>query len=201
MPTVLITAFDAYDCWEQNSSWLTLIELTRSLPDRPAVTTRRYPVDLQAMRDRLAVDLETNYDYAIHLGQAPGRGRIELEAISVNVAGSQDQIPDGFGVLARDGPVAYRSDLPLADWAAKIRKAGIPCQVSYHAGTFLCNGLLYLSNFLAEQKSLTTRSVFVHLPLEVSQVLSDHKDFATMPASTMAAAVRLILDELVGELE
>jgi len=39
MPTVLITAFDAYDAWEQNSSWLTLIELTRNLPEQPSVTT------------------------------------------------------------------------------------------------------------------------------------------------------------------
>jgi pyroglutamyl-peptidase len=196
MSTVLVTAFDAYDCWTQNSSWLTLIELTRNLPDRPAVTTRRYPVDFQGMRDRLAADLEANYDYAIHLGQSPGRGRIELEAIGLNVAGVHEQRPDEFGRLVDDGPVAYRTDLPLADWAAKIRKAGIPCRVSYHAGAFLCNATLYLSHFLAEQKALTTRAVFVHLPLDVSQTLGECKDYASMPAATMAIAIQLILDEL-----
>jgi pyroglutamyl-peptidase len=196
MPTVLITAFDAYGHWQQNSSWLALVELTRSLPDRPTVTTRRYPVDFQTMRDRLAADLKGNYDYAIHLGQAPGHGRIELEAVGLNVAGTHEQMPDEFDVLSDDGPVAYRTGLPLADWAAKIRRAGIPCQVSYHAGTFLCNAALYLSHLLAEQNSLTTRPVFVHLPLEVSQALTESKDVATMPATTMAAAIRLILDEL-----
>jgi pyroglutamyl-peptidase len=196
MSTVLVTAFDTYDCWTQNSSWLTLIELTRNLPDRPTVTTRRYPVDFQGMRDRLAADLEANYDYAIHLGQSPGRGRIELEAIGLNVAGAREQMPDDFGRLVDDGPVAYRSDLPLADWAAKIRKAGIPCRVSYHAGAFLCNATLYLSHFLAEQKALPTRAVFIHLPLDVSQTLAECKDYASMPATTMAAAIRLILDEL-----
>jgi pyroglutamyl-peptidase len=105
-------------------------------------------------------------------------------------------MPDEFGCLAEDGPIAYRSDLPLADWAAKIRRAGIPCQVSYHAGTYLCNATLYLSHFLAACKSLTTRPLFVHLPLDVSQALGESKDFPTMPAATMAAAVRLILDEL-----
>jgi pyroglutamyl-peptidase len=196
MSTVLVTAFDSYDCWTQNSSWLTLIELTRNLPDRPAVTTRRYPVDFQGMRDRLAADLEVNYDYAIHLGQSPGRGRIDLEAIGLNVAGADGQMPDEFERLVDDGPVAYRTDLPLADWAAKIRRAGIPCRVSYHAGAFLCNATLYLSHFLAQQKALTTRAVFVHLPLDVSQTLGERKDYASMPAATMAAAIRLILEEL-----
>lgn len=196
MTSVLLTAFDAYEGWDQNSSWLTLIELTRNLPDRPTVTTRRYPVDFQGMRERLAADLDANYDFAIHLGQAPGRGRIELESVGLNIAGELDQRPDEFFRLVEDGPVAYGSDLPLAEWSAKIRKAGIPCQVSYHAGTYLCNATLYLSHFLAEQKSLTTRSVFIHLPLDVSQVLGKRKDFPTTPATTMAAAVRLILDEL-----
>ncbi len=198
MTSVLLTAFDAYGPWDENSSWLTLIELTRNLPDRPTVTTRRYPVDFQAMRECLARDLDANYDFAIHMGQAPGRGRIELEAIGLNVAGKPDQHPDEFFKLAEEGAVAYRSDLPLAEWSAKLRKAGIPCQVSYNAGTYLCNATLYLSHFLAEQKSLTTRSVFIHLPLDVSQVLASRKDSATMTAATMAAAIRLLLDELAG---
>ncbi len=196
MTSVLLTAFDAYGGWDQNSSWLTLIELTRNLPDRPIVTTRRYPVDFQAMRERLAADLDANYDYAFHLGQSPGRGRVELEAIGLNIAGKLEQRPDEFFRLVEDGPVAYRSDLPLADWAAKVRQAGIPCQLSHHAGTYLCNATLYLSHFLAEQKSLITRPLFIHLPLDVSQTLGQCKDFPTMPATTMAAAVRLILDEL-----
>jgi pyroglutamyl-peptidase len=199
MPTVLITAFDAYDCWEQNSSWLALIELTRNLPDQPVVTTRRYPVEFSSMRERLAADLEANYDFALHLGQAPGKGRIELEAIGLNVAGNGAASPGEFGRLIDDGPVAYQSNLPLGDWATKLRKAGIPCQVSHHAGTFLCNATLYLSQFLAQQMALKTRSTFIHLPLDISQALETPRDIATMPAVTMAAAVRLILDEMADE--
>ena len=32
MTTVLITAFEPYDDWPENSSWLALLDLTRDLP-------------------------------------------------------------------------------------------------------------------------------------------------------------------------
>ncbi|MBL7043648.1 MAG: pyroglutamyl-peptidase I [Pirellulaceae bacterium] len=196
MPTVLVTAYEPYDTWQENSSWLTLIELTKSLPETPAITTRLYPVDFAGMRKRLTDDLEGDFDYALHLGQAPGIGNVQLEAVGLNVGGSSEQTPDEYKPLVAEGPVAYRSDLPLVEWADKLRKAGIPSQVSYHAGTFLCNATLYLSHYLAEQKRLKTRSTFIHLPLEISQTLSSSEDFAAMPVGTLVAAVRLILDEL-----
>jgi pyroglutamyl-peptidase len=199
MPTVLITAFEAYDDWVQNSSWLTLIELTRNLPEQPHVTTRRYPVDFAVVEQRLAADLAANYDFALHLGQSPGAGRIELEAVGINVAGNRGQLPDDYRPLVSGGPVAYRSELPLSRWASLIRQAGIPCQVSYHAGTYLCNAALYLSHFLADQQGLKTRSVFIHLPLEVSQTLSTNRNLAGLPVATMSAALRLILRDLASE--
>ncbi len=199
MATVLITAFDAYGEWEQNSSWLTLIELTRNLPRQPHVTTRRYPVDYAMLAERLASDLEAGYDYSLHLGQAPGRRGIELEMIGLNVAGDSNGEADEAAVLAPSGPVAYRSQLPLGRWAARIRQAGIACRVSCHAGTFLCNAVLYLAHYLAEQRGLSTRSTMIHLPLEVSQVSSGERALTALPAATMATAIHQILADMAGE--
>jgi pyroglutamyl-peptidase len=196
MATVLITAFEPYDEWQDNSSWLTLIELTKNLPDVPHITTRRYPVDFQQLRARLAKDLEDNYDFAIHLGQAPGCARIRFEAIGVNVAGPRDAKPEEYRPLVEDGPTAYRTALPLRIWTERLRRAGIPCEVSYHAGTFLCNAALYLSHYLAERQGRTTRSVFVHLPLDVTQTIDRTEEYPAVPRTTLATAIRLILDEL-----
>src|SRR5687768_5035646 len=85
MATVLITAFEPYDRWPENSSWLALVELARDLPVEPRVVTRRYPVDFEAARSRLVDDLAANYDFVLHLGQAPGISRVHLEAIGVNI--------------------------------------------------------------------------------------------------------------------
>ena len=83
MPRVLLTAFEPYDRWKSNASWLALVQLTQHLPDEPQITTRLYPVDFAEMKERLAADLSANFDYALHVGQAPGSSRIQLEAIGL----------------------------------------------------------------------------------------------------------------------
>ena len=196
MKSVLITAFEPYDRWKANSSWLALVQLTQDLPSAPAITTRLYPVEFLTVRQRLEEDLKAGYDYALHVGQAPGSARIQLEAIGLNVGGSSSQSPEQFQPLVGDGPVAYRSGLPLAQWSLKLRRAGIPAQVSYHAGAYLCNAVLYLSCYLAERTRLPTKSAFVHLPLDTSQVVSQAQDLASLPAAASATALRLILEEL-----
>ncbi len=196
MSSILITAFEPYDRWPENSSWLALVELTRELPAGLRVVTRRYPVDFEQTRSRLFEDLASDYDFALHLGQAPGIGRIHLEAIGVNVGGHSSLLPDQFQPLVPEGPAAYHSALPLADWAGQIRQLGIPCQVSYHAGTYLCNALLYLTHHIACEQRLKTRAAFIHLPLAPQQVLCDRLDLPSLPSNQCAEAVRLILTML-----
>jgi pyroglutamyl-peptidase len=197
MPHVLLTAFEPYDRWKANASWLTLVQLTQNFPEQPKITTRLYPVDFAEMKTRLAADLETNFDYSIHLGQAPGSSRIQLEAIGLNIGGSSSQSPDQYRPLVEDGPVAYRTPLPLDDWAVKLRRAGIPAQVSFHAGTYLCNATAYWSHYLTERLALRTKSLFIHVPLDVSQVVNEPHGTPSLPIGISAQAVRLILDELV----
>jgi pyroglutamyl-peptidase len=196
MPRVLITAFEPYDRWKANASWLALVELTYNLPTEPAVTTRLYPVDFAQVQARLAKDLEANYDYALHLGQAPGATRIQLEAVALNIGGGGSQSPDEYRELIAGGPVAYRSPLPLGSWASMLRQAGIPAETSYHAGTYLCNAALYFSCYLAEQMALRTRSALIHLPLDVRQTATQDQHLAALPASLSAAGLRMILDDL-----
>jgi pyroglutamyl-peptidase len=199
MKSVLITAFEPYDRWKTNSSWLALVQLTHDLPREPAITTRLYPVDFPEVKRRLAEDLKANYDYALHLGQAPGSGRIQLEAIGVNVGGSSSQSSDQYRALTDDGPVAYQSTLPLGEWAVMLRRNGMPAQVSYHAGTYLCNATLYLSCYFAERLALQTQSAFIHLPLDSSQTAGLREDMASMPATMSSAALRAILSALVHD--
>jgi pyroglutamyl-peptidase len=198
MATVLLSAFEPYDHWPDNASWLALVELTRELPQGPKIVTRRYPVDFEVARGRLREDLTADYDFALHLGQSPGISRIHLEAFGVNVGGHSSQTADEFQPLVAGGPAAYQSALPLADWAAKIRQLGIPCQVSYHAGTYLCNALLYLTHHFAREQGLKTRAAFIHLPLAPQQVMGLRQDWPTLTSGQCAEAVRVILQEMGG---
>jgi pyroglutamyl-peptidase len=199
MATVLLTAFGPYEHWQENSSWLALVELTKQLPSSPRVTTRLYPVDFGAVREQLQRDLSGDYDFVLQLGQAPGSSVIRLESMAVNIGGGSHQPPEDFQPLIAEGPVAYRSALPLHDWSRKLRQAGIPARVSYHAGTFLCNAALYYVHHFSEQLGKPTRAAFIHLPLAPSQVLHERQDLATMPTEITAAALQLVLRELHDE--
>jgi pyroglutamyl-peptidase len=196
MTKVLVTAFEPYDRFGSNSSWSCLLELTRELPARPTIVTRRYPVDFAQVRRQLETDLAAGYDFALHLGQAPGSARIELETFGVNLGVDPADKHGTPHPLAADGPAAYQSSLPLADWADKLRAAGVPAAVSYHAGTYLCNAMLYWSHYLAERLALTTRSTFVHLPLDLAQAAAEPRETPCLPPTQTAAAIRLILAEL-----
>lgn len=194
MPRILLTAFEPYAEWSENSSWLALMELTRWFDSRGQVVTRRYPVDLVEMTHRLGEDLTAGYDYALHLGQAPGLAAVKLETIAVNAI-------DPENPLVADAPVAYRTSLPMAGWAQRLASDGIPAIASHHAGTHLCNALFYFSQYLADQRGLPTRSGFIHLPLAPQQVaarLPVHSPLASMSLPMMAVALTTILSDLLG---
>ncbi len=199
MTRVLLTAFEPYDVWKANASWLALVDLTSDLPSQPQVTTRLYPVDFDRLRERLASDLAENFDVTLHLGQAPGSGQIQLESIGLNIATGPGELPESGSKLVSDGATAYQSTLPLARWAQQLRSAGIPTQVSHHAGTYLCNAALYLALHHNDDAERHTRSAFIHLPLNPSQVANSARDLPSMSARVVANGLRLILDDLERE--
>lgn len=197
MPRVLVTAFEPFGPWATNSSWLTLEQLTSDLPASPQIVTRRYPVDFAALPALLERDLRENFDAALFLGQASGAAAISIEAIGLNVACEAGDSPDEAQPLVEDGPVAYRTEAPVEQWARGLRAAGIPARVSFHAGTYLCNATLYMAHYLIERLALRTPAVFIHLPLDLSQcVVSPQPHQASMPVEISTAAVRWILAEL-----
>lgn len=182
MTKILLTAFEPYDRWSENSSWLTLIELTKWLDTPSTVVTRRYPVDLQGASDRLQKDLREGFDYAIHLGQSPGSPVIKLESTGLNLRTDHQPIVPG-------GPAAYRSPLELVRLQDRLVAEGIPAEVSNHAGVYLCNAVLYLSQYFAERMGLPTRSMFIHLPLAPHQVARSGAGLPSCDIGMMARAV------------
>jgi len=159
-------------------------------------TSRLLPVDFERVKSILGEELAPNYDFAVHLGQAPGSAKIQLEAIGLNVA--CDRGSNLAERLCDDGPLAYQSNIPLFDWAERIRAAGIPAEVSFHAGTYLCNAVLYLTHYYIQRSELKTRAAFIHLPLDPSQVISEKRDCACLPAALSAKAIRIVLDDLAA---
>jgi len=199
---VLLTAFEPYDQWTTNSSWLVLVEMLKDFPTGGSLVTRRYPVDLPALQEKLKQDLQRDFDVVLNLGQSPGASSIKLEAIALNAAGCLDERGDELDEIVPGGPVAYRSNMPLSRWATLLRANHIPSIISYHAGTFLCNATMYLSHhelqIRAKKRQPKCKVGFVHLPLATEQVASHGQSLPSLPLSTLARAVRLLIEDLQG---
>ncbi|MFG0262166.1 MAG: pyroglutamyl-peptidase I [Novipirellula sp. JB048] len=191
MTRVLLTAFEPYERWTENSSWLALVDLTQWYEGKADLTTRRYPVDLTRMSVQLKKDLQDDYDIAVHLGQSPGATLIQLEVFGLNVR------CDGTPLL-KDAPAAYQSTLPLSRCRNALVEAGIPCEVSHHAGTYLCNAVLYLSQHYSHSFAMKTRSLFVHLPLSPAQAARNEDRLPSMSTPMVSAALAMIIENISG---
>ncbi|MEO0531226.1 MAG: pyroglutamyl-peptidase I [Planctomycetota bacterium] len=193
MARLLLTAFRPFDGWNENASWLALQALMRDLPPSADVTTRLYPVDYDELRPRLAMDLATPYDAVLHIGQASGASSLRLEQFALNASRRRDEPTHAIGQLEVDGPAAYQSTLPLGDWTKRLREAGIPTELSLHAGDYLCNAAMYWSHYLLEAAGRTPNVAFVHVPLDLSQAVASPRDVPSLPAEIAAHALRLMI--------
>ncbi len=188
--SILLTAFDLYDEWEENSSWTALTEYLKEYGVAPDIITRRYPVNFALMKERLEADLQRGVRGVIHLGQRPGTAKLHLEALCVNVAGFTKGTGSEFGSLIEGAPVAYRSQCPLGLWCDSLQRSGVPAEVSYHAGTYLCNAIMYLSHYWFAARSLNVPVVFVHTPLTIAESERTDGRFPGMQNHLLAEGVR-----------
>ena len=67
--------------------------------------------------------------------------------IGINLADAR--IPDNAGEqpadepLQADGPTAYFATIPVNAMVQNVREHGLPCHVSFTAGTYVCNCVMY----------------------------------------------------------
>ena len=166
MKKLLITGFDPFGGETVNPSW----EAVKLLPDVVGdyqITKMEIPTvfSLAAHRVLAAAD-EMKPDVILCVGQAGGRSAVTPEVIGINL--QEARIPDNFRnqpvntPVIPDGPAAYFSTVPVREMVNAIRSAQIPAALSYSAGAFVCNDVLY--RLLHHFHGTATRAGFIHVP-------------------------------------
>ena len=171
MKKMLITGFEPFGGEIINPSWVAV----SCLPDEIngySLTKRLLPVvfgDAAEQLKSLADDLCP--DVILCIGQAGGRSAITPELVAINLRHAT--IPDNNGREPKDepvivgGPCAYFSTLPVRDIVEKINSHGISSQVSYSAGAYVCNDVLY--SLLAHCENSKIKVGFIHIPYSTEQ--------------------------------
>lgn len=173
--TLLVTGFMPFGGEDRNPSW----EAVNALPDRIGAWTLcklLLPVEFDRAAQIAIENAEAcKADAVLSVGLAAGRTAVTPELVGVNVRDAS--IPDNAGQtfggepIYPDGPAAYFSTLPVRAMTAAIKNAGISASLSYTAGTYVCNDLLY--TLLNHFSGTPTRAAFVHIPLEKDLPLCD----------------------------
>ena len=171
MKKLLITGFEPFGGENINPSW----DAVRALPDEVGeyvLTKLSIPVVYGEAAERVieAAD-ELLPDAIISVGQAGGRAAITPELVAINLRYAK--IPDNNGNEPKDeavipgGEAAHFSTIPTRKIAEAIDLIGIPSQVSYSAGAYVCNDVLY--TLLDKYKDKSVKVGFIHVPYSTEQ--------------------------------
>ncbi len=172
---LLITGFMPFGGEAKNPSW----EAVNALPEQIGgwkLIKLLLPVEF-GKAARLAIEAAEacHADAILSVGLAAGRTAVTPELVGVNVRDAS--IPDNAGQkcsgepIKPDGPAAYFSTLPVRTMTKAIADADVPAKLSYSAGAYVCNDLLY--TLLDHFSGTETRAAFVHIPLERDLPISD----------------------------
>ena len=171
MKRALITGFEPFGGEEINPSWEAVSLLADDIGDF-SISKMLVPVVFTEAAERVIEKArELRPDVIIAVGQAGGRAAITPEAVAINLCYAK--IPDNAGNQPKDeavivgGESAYFSTLPVRRIAEAITEAGVKSEVSYSAGAYVCNDLLY--RLLAEYDGAGVSVGFIHVPYVTEQ--------------------------------
>ena len=114
-------------------------------------------------------------DVTFCIGQAGGRIGMTPERVAINL--NDARIKDNAGQQPLDEPIfpdgenAYFASLPVKAMVEKIKAAGLPASVSYTAGTFVCNHLMYGVLYHIAKEFPGMKGGFMHVPYLHEQAL------------------------------
>lgn len=135
-------------------------------------------------------------DHLIMLGQASGRQNVCFEKIALNW--QQTTIADENNFQPQPGPLVPNSDLALMtsfhidDCCKELKDLKKAVEISFSAGTYVCNDLYY--RVLQSHRKLS--AVFIHVPLVAEQVTEDKKIF--LAYAEQLEILKLLIHRLRG---
>lgn len=199
---ILVTGFDPFGGEKLNPAY----EAVKLLPDKirgadvikleiPTVFTKSVSIVEESIKNRQP-------DVVLSIGQAGGRMNISIEKVAINLA--EARIPDNDGEqpldqkIRQDGENAYFATIPVKEIVNNIRMHGIPANISYTAGTYVCNSIMYNVLYLTQKKYPNISAGFIHVPFSTEQAAGKPDGTASMSIETISKAIEYAI-EVIAE--
>ena len=188
---LLLTAFDPFGGESINPAQEALAQITSPRQDIKIiklVIPTVFGLSIQTVYEAMKLHKP---DAVLCIGQAGGRTAITVEQVAINLMDAR--IPDNQGNQPIDQPVfadgadGYFSTLPVKEMVSAIRSAHVPAAISYSAGTYVCNQLMYGVLYHIQQEFPDMQAGFVHVPYIPFQAASMER---SVPSMSLADVVR-----------
>lgn len=200
---ILITGFEPFGGESVNPAY----EAVKLLPDM-AGDIQIVKMEIPTVFGEAGKVVETGIlqhqpDAVICVGQAGRRADIGVERVAINLV--EASIPDNAGnqpmdvKVQEDGDTAYFATIPVKAMVKNIKDHGIPASISYTAGTYVCNSVMYDLLYLIDRKYPSIRGCFIHVPYATEQGVGKPVGTATMELSTISKALLYALEAVAGE--
>ncbi len=202
MKKVLLTGFEPFGGEAINPSEEIARQLNGSTVARHTIAGALLPCVFGAAIKELKHQIKLHEPVlVVCLGQAGGRAEITPERVAINI--DDARLADNAGQqpidkpIAKDGPAAYWSTLPIKAIVQELRKHHIAAAVSQTAGTFVCNHVFYgLMHELALHRE-HVRGGFIHVPYLPEQTATKRvmgqPELPSLPFETMIEGVKLAI--------
>ncbi len=171
---ILLTGFGPFPGAPRNASSILVEELARAAGRRlPGFTVhaQTLPTEWKAGPERLAALLgDLSPAVTVHFGVSHRARGFVVETRARN---TRQDVVDACGAAPDDacvtghGPQEMSATLPTGLIVERLRRRGLPVQLSRDAGGYLCNAILYHS--LADTRAreagpIASRRGFIHIP-------------------------------------
>ena len=153
---ILLTGFDPFGGEKVNPAWEAVKQVKDEIKGSEIIKLQIPTVFGKGPKKIEEKIEEINPDVVLSIGQAGMRSCVSVEYIGVNARVAR--IPDNEGnepmyeKIQEDGADGYISNLPVPEIVENIKKAGLPAYVSFTAGAYVCNDVLYSIRYLGERK-------------------------------------------------
>ncbi|MGB0453944.1 MAG: pyroglutamyl-peptidase I [Bacteriovoracaceae bacterium] len=165
---VLVSGFKPFDGGSSNPSEDLIYDIqNKTFEEGLVVKGIVLPVEFESCFEILKAEAESfKPDVILSYGLAGVRDKISLEQVAINLIDAR--IPDNVGVqpkgqkIASDGEDGLFTKLPIRAMAKASEDAKIPTEISFSAGTYICNYTFYQLNYHLQKEGL--RTGFIHIP-------------------------------------
>ena len=201
MKKILITGFEPFGGEKINPAF----EAVKRLPDEIAgakIIKKEIPTVFKKGADSVIDSIEQYQpDYVLCIGQAGERSQITPEWVGINfqnarIADNEGNMPMQKRIV-EEGPEAYFTMLPVFRMVERMKENSIPANVSYSAGTYVCNDVMYSTIHACKIKYQSTKAGFMHVPFATEQTVNHPAGTPGMNLSDIVRAIQISIEAIL----